>query len=182
MNLKIYPGMLDARIEYFQKDDRVFKIEGGKIKSFEDSASHSELERILQTETTTDVVLTMMCGNNETEKLRTLAKCRFGGLNFEADFDENGNHCHDFIDCPLRATCPGNGIVCKSPEINGQTLTELELSILRRCVSDRKNSAIAHDLNMPEGTFNVQKNKVYKKTGIPTKQHLAITLFAKGLL
>ena len=78
--------------------------------------------------------------------------------------------------------CKGDGIVCKAPEINGHELRDMELRILRECVSDKKNYTIAIDLNMAEGTFNVLKNKTYKSIDVPNKQHLAQTLIEKGLV
>lgn len=182
MTTNIYPGMLDTRIEYFAKDDNVFKIKDGIIHNFDEVSSHPLLENLISEDSLLRKTLHTMCSGDAKKMQKQLAHCRFGGLNFEADFDENGNPTHDFIDCPLRGNCIGENIVCKAAEINGVALNELQLEILRQCVTDKKNTAIAAELNLPEGTFNVEKNKTYKSIGVPTKQHLALTLVNKGLL
>ncbi len=181
MTPKIYPGMLDTRIEYFSQAGNVWKMCGGKVKAFSDT-NHPELEKIIKDDPVLADVLSEMCWGDHFLMLQTLAECRFGGLNFIADFEDNGKYNHDFIDCPLRGRCRGENIVCQPLTINGVETTIRELEILRRCASDDKNTAIADSLNMPEGTFNVVKNETYKKLRIPTKQHLAITLTNEGLL
>lgn len=181
MTPKIYPGMLDTRIEYFAKNNSVFKIKNGNIQKFEDT-DHPELEKIIESDPDLHHVLDLICDGKKQTMLKTLAHCRFGGLNYEADFKENGSAKHDYIDCPLRGNCVGENIICKSPEINGHPISEIELTILRACASDRKNTAIAQDLNLAEGTFNVTKTEIYKRIGVPTKQHLALTLVEEGLL
>lgn len=178
----IYPGMLDARTEYFKHDNSVYKLKNGKVKNFDAVENHPELQLLLYSEIGLKETLSEICNGNETQMLKTLAKCRFGGLNFEPDFDEHGNHNPDYTECSLRSTCIGNGIVCKAPEINGNPINEIELMILRSCVTNRKNMAIASDLNLPEGTFNVLKNNTYKRVGVLTKQQLALKLVEQGLL
>lgn len=182
MTLRVYPGMLDARIEYFNKENEVFQIHNGAIQPFDEVLAHPFLEEMIESDDVLCKTLHSMCEGNRPRMLKTLASCRFGGLNMEPDFDEHGNAQHDYIDCPLRGNCPGDGIVCLPPEINGHELSDIELTILRECVSDKKNYAIALDLNMAEGTFNVLKNKTYKSIDVPNKQHLAQTLIDKGLV
>lgn len=177
---RTYPGMIDRSIEYFTKGDNVFKIKDGHVKLFNED-SHPELEYILWSEPDLEPTLSKMCAGNYDQMLLKLADCRFGGLNFEPDFI-NGTATHDHRDCPFRGSCIGENIVCKPIEINGQPVTANEISILRECATNQKNLAIADHLNIPLGTLNVSKTRIYEKFGFVTKQQSTATLFEKGLL
>ena len=178
---RTYPGMLDHSIEYFAQGSEVFKIKDGKVTPFSQVPEHPELEAILKDEPETAKVLKEMCGSTRKTQLKKLAACRFGGLNFDADFSAEGN-IHDFFDCPNRGKCIGENIVCKPLEINDEIVTPQEINLLRECVTSTKNWVIALNMNLPLGTFNVMKTSIYKKLGIETKQQSAVTLFEKGLL
>lgn len=180
MTTRTYPGMIDHSIEYFTAGEDVFKMKNGNIVRFEND-SHPELEDILRNDAPLEQVLSEMCGGNHTTMLMKLADCRFGGLNFEPDFID-GTFTHDHRDCPLRGSCIGEGIVCKSITINGQPITEPEIAILRECATNNKNIAIASNLDMPLGTLNVYKTRIYDKFGFVTKQQSTAALFEKGLL
>lgn len=181
MTPRTYPGMLDNSTEYFTKDSSVFKLKNGRIRKFEEVDAHPELETILAEDEQLKNTLSKMCGGKRQKMLKKLAECRFGALDFEADFN-NGKAKHDYRDCPLRGKCIGENIVCKPLEINGEEISPQELNILRNCVSNTKNWVIALTLNIPLGTFNVMKTAIYKRIGVQTKQQSAITLFEKGLL
>src|SRR5690606_17754814 len=135
---RTYPGMLDNSTEYFTKDGSVFKLKNGRIRKFEEVDAHPELEAILAEDEQLKNTLSEMCGANHRKMLNKLASCRFGALDFEADFS-NGTAKHDYRDCPLRGKCIGENIVCKPLEINGEEISPKELDILRNCVSNTKN-------------------------------------------
>ena len=177
---RTYPGMIDRSIEYFTKDGEAFKIKDGHVILFHQD-SHPELEQILWSEPDLEPTLSKMCAGNYDQMLLKLADCRFGGLNFEPDFT-NGIATHDHLECHLRGSCIGENIVCKPIEINGQPVSENEISILRECATNHKNLAIADHLNIPLGTLNVSKTRIYEKFGFVTKQQSTATLFEKGLL
>lgn len=177
---RTYPGMIDHSIEYFTQNGEVYKSQSGKTEKFT-NAKHPELESLLENEPNLKPVLSEMCNGNHYLMLRKLAECRFGGLNFEADFAD-GKFTQDYCDCPLRGKCMGENIVCKPIEINGEPVTETEIKVLRHCASNEKNLSIASLLNIPFGTLNVLKTHIYTKCGFVTKQQSAIALFEKGLL
>lgn len=180
-NSRIYPGMLDNSIEYFQADDQMYFLQDGSVQKFSENEDHPNLQLIIDTDEALDSVLQAMGFKSRFAKQEKLAKCRFGGLDFEADFSSSTTS-HDHIDCPMRGNCLGEHVVCKAPEINGEALTQKELEILRYCAGNKKNEAIAAELNMPYGSFVVEKTKIYKKYNFQTKQQSATTLMAKGLL
>ena len=172
--------MIDHSIEYFSQEGEIYKMQSGSVQKFEET-THPELENLLLNESNLATTLSEMCEYDYPSMLKKLADCRYGGLNFEADFTD-GNSTHDHKDCPLRGNCIGENIVCKPIEINGEPLFEDELSILRECSTNKKNFTIASDLDIPFGTLNVSKTKIYDKYGFVTKQQSTIALFEKGLL
>lgn len=180
MTTRTYPGMLDRSIEYFAADGEVYKMRNGLISLFEED-NHPELEILIATDSVLETTLTEMCGKDHNSKLRKLAECRFGGLNFEPDFNDDTS-TPDHRDCGLRGKCVGENVVCKPIKINGEAVDLKEIEILRECATNHKNLAIASILNIPFGTLNVLKTRIYEKCGFVTKQQSAITLFEKGLL
>lgn len=174
--------MVDTRIEYFRDGGQIYKIKNGSVKKFEDVKEHRELQFIIENEKGLRNILALMCGNNDREMQNKLASCRFGALNFEADFDSSGNASHDFTDCDLRGTCVGENIVCKPLTLNGAEITEKQLDILRGCASNLTNEVLAETVDMPLGSFNVLKQKTYKQLNIQTKQEGVLLLTQNGLL
>lgn len=178
---RIYPGMLDDSIEYFKTKSDVMVINNGSIKKFDDVAEHPYLAKIIADDKDLQNILQEWHGNDENEKQKTLAKCRFGALNFFADINED-EVMHDYISCPLRGNCAGEHIVCKPLVINGEVVSNEEVAILREVSGDDTNANIAKKLGIPLGTLNVKKTNLYQKLGLYTKQHAALTLLFEGLL
>ncbi|KFC19339.1 LuxR C-terminal-related transcriptional regulator [Chryseobacterium sp. FH1] len=178
---RIYPGMLDKSLEYFQVHDVVYFLQNGVVKKFTEREHHSELQEVIDNDRKLKTVLTQLCGPEPTQQQMLLAKCRFGGLDFEPDFKE-GKSSHDYRECSKRGNCIGENIVCRPPLINGKEVSQQELKILRYCSGNTKNEAIASEMNIPYGTLTVMKTKIYKKYNFQTKQQSATTLMAKGLL
>ena len=178
---RIYPGMLDGSKEYFISGTNVMKIHNGKIRNFDEVEHHPELAQIISEEKDLQRILQDWHGSNEREKHKTLARCRFGALNFFADFNDDES-TPDYTICPLRGTCKGENIVCKNPVINGEAVTIDEITILKEITTEKSNIEIAKSLGYPLGTFNVKKTNLYQKININNKQEAVITLMFEGLL
>ena len=178
---RIYPGMLCCSKEYFNSGREVMLIHDGTVKNFDDVPEHPELALIIDNDMKLNAVLTLWFGTDERMKQKQLAKCRFGGLNFYADFNED-EEMADFVVCPHRGSCRGEGIVCKPVEIEGEIVTVEEIALLKEVCTDKPNYTIAQKLGYALGTFNVKKNNLYRKLGFKTKQHAAITMMFEGLL
>ena len=67
-------------------------------------------------------------------------------------------------------------------KINGIEVSELEINLLKELATDKKNEAIASDLNLPLGTFNVTKTSLYRKLDIYNKPQSVFILMKEGLL
>ena len=82
------------------------------------------LNRIIETDAQLAEVLGTMFPHNRNAQVEKLAKCRFGGLNFQPDYcGVTHSQNHDIIDCSIRSTCPGSGIVCKNLKYQEEELT-----------------------------------------------------------
>ena len=178
----IYPGMLDSSKEYFTKNGNLFLITNGKVQQFNEVEAHEELELLIETEPRLKQTLINMVGKNLQDQQEQLAKCRFGGLNFSPDFSNDSKSKSDHIDCPKRGNCIGENIVCQPIFINGVEVTELEINLLKELATEKKNEAIASDLNLPLGTFNVSKTQLYRKLDIYNKPQSVFVLIREGLL
>lgn len=180
-NVRMYPGMLCAGKEYFNNGAEVMVIHEGTVKNFHDLPEHPELAGIISAERELNEILTKWYGTNELQKQKTLARCRFGALNFSADFYE-GDVLSDRCECPHRGNCSGENIICKPAKINGAEVTEEEIAILREVAGNDKNTTIADKLGYCLGTFKVKLTGIYKKCGLVTKQQSTLALFIEGLL
>ena len=176
-----YPGMLDHSKEYFNNGPDVMMIHNGVVQKFDEVPEHPELAQIIATESDLNRILTEWFHDDEHLKQKTLAKCRFGALNFSADI-HGETVVSDHADCPHRGKCRGEFIVCQKPLINGETVTTEEIEILKEICGNDKNSTIADNLGFALGTFKVVKTSIYKKCRFITKQQAAKVLFLEGLL
>ncbi len=181
MTIRIYPGMIDQSKEYFNYENDVFVIQSGEIKKFEDVSDHTELDHILDNEPELNKILTKWFGNDKKVKLRTLARCRFGALNFTPDFSQN-KIFYDYCVCEYRGSCEGEGTVCKPVSFKDKEISDQEIELLKELSTNEKNSTIADKLGLPVGTFNVIKTNTYHKFGFLTKQQLTKELYLEGLL
>lgn len=178
---RTYPGMLDHSKEYFNNGPDVMMIHNGVVQKFDEVPEHPELAQIIATESDLNRILTEWFQDDEQLKLKTLAKCRFGALNFSADI--NGEIVvSDHADCPQRGKCSGEFIVCRQPVINGETVTAEEIEILKEICGNDKNTTIAGNLGYALGTFKVLKTSIYQRCRFITKQQAAKVLFLEGLL
>ena len=178
---RIYPGMLDSSKEYFNSGHNVMMIHNGAVQNFDDVAEHPELAQIISEEKDLQEVLHNWFPDNTRMQQKTLAKCRFGALNFYADINDD-EYTADHTNCPFRGKCAGENIVCKPAEINGELVPQQEIAILQEVCGDETNVNIAKKLQMPLGTFHVKKTNLYQKLGLTTKQHAVLTLLFEGLL
>ena len=172
----LYPGMCDDGLEIFLHDEekQLKAIDCGKVILFADlPASKTKfLDAIIESEPETKEVLESFFPGDHKAQKEKLAECRFGGLNFSPDVSGD-SVSPDFIDCPIRATCAGCGIVCKNfLEFKGEIIDMTEIAAMKLLSTSMKNFAVQSTLKMCEGTYNVFKTKLYKKLKIYTKQEL----------
>ena len=85
----------------------------------------------------------------------------------------------DYFECPKRATCKFNGVLCQAPKHKGNSLTEIEIKLMKLTSTVQTNETIAINLELALGSFHKLKQALYEKLGVQTKQEVA--LIAKSL-
>lgn len=187
MKTRVYPGMLDNSKEYFANGSEVMLLHNGKVKKFDEVNEHSELASIIESEADLKAILNNWFPHNERMQQKTLARCRFGALNFHADFSKDEASA-DFCICPMRGKCAGENIVCKPLTRGEEQFETMEVTVMLALAGADKNTAIADKLGFCLGTFFVFKTNIYTKVKsiinkpVLTKQQLAKFLFLEGLL
>lgn len=174
---RIYPGMCDDSLEifYHEEEDKLMAIQFGTIVDYDDlpQSSTDFLAKIIENDSELEIILNDWFPNNLNEQKKKLAKCRFGGLNYQADFNiKSGIIIHDRIDCNIKKVCNGCDIVCKNIKYYGEEITETDIRLTQLLSTDLKNLAIADQMKMPMGTFEVSRTKLYEKIRVRTKPEL----------
>ena len=185
-NNKIIPGMLDGGIEFFVDPDskRVKTISSGKISDFTEVPFATI--QILQDEIDRDIAVKLalldMHPNKSFKRLEQFVRCRFGGLDYQADITNEAVQEGEYWDCPKRGQCTVEGILCKAVAINGARLSPKEVALAKRLSTDETNNTIAYALDLPMGSFHALKKKLYQKLGVRTKQELTILSHRHNLI
>lgn len=184
---RLYPGMCDDSLEIFfhPEEQKLKAIVDGSVKDFSSLPSTKKqfLNRIIETDVHLAEVLGTMFPHNRNAQVEKLAKCRFGGLNFQADYcGVTHSQNHDIIDCSIRSTCPGSGIVCKNLKYQEEELTQTDVLAIQLMASDHKTELLAEELNMPLGSFHVYRTKFFNRLGVKSKPELARVGVELGLI
>ncbi|MDN3665589.1 helix-turn-helix transcriptional regulator [Algibacter miyuki] len=180
----LYPGMMASasEVEFFVVEDEINYISEGKINSIANAPFgiiQLTKEEIAK-DPEADAALKEWHPNSEFKRQVQFLKCRFGGLDYTADMKGNQFGEPDYWDCPKRATCPFNGVICKLPKYQDSQLTSIDIELMKLLSTTYTNEVIADKLNLAFGSFHKLKQALYSKLGdIQTKQELA--LIAKSL-
>lgn len=176
MSTKLFPGMLDNSLEIFTYQSELKIIKNGSVKNFTDlSFDHIQLlENEINNDKQVELALHDMQPNCNKKRIEQFAICRFGGLDHQGDIVNGKLQDGEYWECPNRATCPHNGIVCKLPVVNEVRLTTVEVEILKMTCTETKNIVIAETLNLPLGTFHKIKKHIWKSFKVYTKQEASL--------
>ena len=175
-NNKLLPGILCDGIEFFVHADGIKFLSSGKVSDFTDlSFSYLQmLKECIDNDKEVKAELLNLHPNSEFKRLEKFTKCRFGGLDYVADIDKSGLQKGEYWNCPIRGKCSSEGILCKAVSYNGNELDAIDISMTKKLATNATNEVIAAEMNLPMGSFHLQKKKLYKKFGIQTKQESTI--------
>ncbi|WP_341221894.1 hypothetical protein [Polaribacter atrinae] len=177
-----YPGMISSDVEFFVVEDEMKFISEGEIKSTRKlpfsiiQLTQEEIEK----DAAADAALNEWHPESEFKRQNQFLKCRYGGLDFSADIEDNKFKDGDYWDCPNRSTCKYNGIICKPPKYNGVSLNIIDIKLMKLLSTTLTNETIAAMLKLPFGSFHKHKQSLYAKLGdspnnpIQTKQEVAL--------
>lgn len=178
------PGILDGGIEFFISGESVKTLASGKVNDFTDLpfATIQMLREEIEKDKEVKMHLLDMHPNSEFKRLEQFVRCRFGGLDYQADISANGVQEGEYWDCPLRGNCASEGVLCKSVTINGNALDGGDIELAKRLSTDQTNELIASEMDLPMGSFHLKKKRLYEKMGVRTKQELTILSHRHNLI
>jgi len=181
---KLFPGMTDDSIEFFNHDNQLKFIKNGQVQSFTD-LSFSTIE-ILKEEINKSneikIALHDMHPTSEMKRVEQFAICRFGGIDLNGDILNGELQDGEYWDCPMHGKCHHEGVLCKLPLINGSRINKQDVQLIKLSTTDKTNDVIADELNLPLGTFHLAKKYLYQKLGIQTKQELAVLAMKNNII
>lgn len=175
-NSTLYPGMLDNKVEYFAVQGEMKFMQNSQVQCTTKlpyaivQLGYEEIEK----EPEVNEALKQMQPGSKFNQLQQFLKCRYGGLDFSADMENNQFKEGDYWDCPSRKTCPFNGLICKSPKVNNQELTPLEIKLMKLKSTPKTNEVIAEELNLPFGSFHKASKILHQKLQVQTRQEVAL--------
>jgi DNA-binding CsgD family transcriptional regulator len=180
-NPSLYPGMMDKGIEFFAVESEMNFINNGEVKSTIDLPSsiiqlgYEEIEKDKNLQS----ALQEWHPNSRFAQFNQFLSCRYGGLDYVADFENSQFKDGDYFECSKRSTCKFNGIICNSPKYNGKSLTAIEIKLMQLLSTSLTNEVISEKLELAFGSFHKYKQILYEKLGVQTKPEIA--LIAKSL-
>jgi DNA-binding CsgD family transcriptional regulator len=172
---RIYPGMMDNSIEFFMNNNELNVIENSKIKPFCELSFNalSILNETINQDINVKLALFEMHPTSPMQRVEQFARCRFGGLDFQADIKDGQLQDGEFWECPNRGNCPHEGTLCKLPSFKNERLTKQEVELIQLSSSDKINEVIADEMHLPMGSFHKAKKILYERLGVQTKQEVA---------
>lgn len=180
MNNKVYPGMACNATEFFIQNNELKIIQNSKVIPFCEIsfATQEILQEAIDRDINVKTALMNMHPTSSIRRLEQFAKCRFGGLDFQADIKEGVLQEGEYWPCPKRGQCEAEGILCKLPSFNNKQLSKQDIQLLQLMATNKKNEVIADDLQVSFGTLHKLKKILYEKLGIQTKQQgVLISMF-----
>jgi DNA-binding CsgD family transcriptional regulator len=178
--INVLPGMICSATEFFISDNEVKIIQNAKILPFCEIsfATQQILNEAINEDLDAKLALHDMHPSSGIKRLEQFTKCRFGGLDFQADIKDGQLQDGEYWPCPNHGNCPHEGILCKLPIYNEQRLTTQDIQLLQLTATNKTNEAIGEEMNLPMGSFHKAKKFLYVKLGIQTKQEgVMISMF-----
>jgi DNA-binding CsgD family transcriptional regulator len=120
--------------------------------------------------------LFMMGNITKAQQLAQFLKCRYGNFDNEPDFTHAGESTHEYIDCPKRGNCPGEGVVCKHLKVQNGYLTNREIDVIKFITLDLPDKQLCHLLHISANTLKNHKAHIMEKTGYHSQ--VGIAMFA----
>lgn len=181
---RIYPGLLCNSIEFFVAGTRLKVLSGGQVKDINDASycQQQVLKEAIKKEPAVNAMLHDWYPDSEMQRIIQYGSCRFGGLDYQPDYQNSQLQDGEYSFCAARGMCPGEGVLCKAPKCRGTELSFQEINLLQLLAGKDTNEVIAEKMEMPLGSLHPFKQKVYQKFNIQTKQEAAMVVRDLNLL
>lgn len=96
--------------------------------------------------------------------VRRFIKCNFGNYDNTLDVDSNWNFKFEFVGCPLRGECTGQGVIC-SPKFDSK-LSDRQLDVMKMCYDGKTDEEIAENLYITLDTVKNHRKNSFRKLDI----------------
>lgn len=181
---RLFPGMGDLSTEFFNSDNSVKIIQNSKILPFCEIsfATQEILQEAINSDLDTKLALHDMHPASGIKRLEQFVKCRFGGLDFQADIKDGQLQDGEYWDCPNRGNCPHEGTLCKLPVYNDKRMTMQDIQLLQLTATNKTNEAIGEEMDLPMGSLHKAKKILWMNLGIQTKQEGVMISFFLNLI
>lgn len=176
MNRNLIPGLVDDNVEMFVQNDDLKVIHQGKVISFDElPVSIKELiKEEMYVEKNVLRALNIMHPNSIEKMVEQFAKCRLGGLDFQADIKNGQIQDGEYWPCPKHGSCEHEGVLCKLPKFNKTRLTKQDIQLMQLSTTEKTNEVIAEEMNLPLGSFHKAKKYIHEVLGVQTKQGITL--------
>ncbi|WP_271406602.1 helix-turn-helix transcriptional regulator [Tenacibaculum soleae] len=180
----LYPGMLCNGVEFFAVESEMKFIANGEVKPILNlpyqivELGHEHIDK----EPDLLKALQEWHPNSKTSQFNQFLKCRYGGLDYSADLEDNQFKDGDYFHCSKRSTCKYNGVICLSPKYKGKKLTAIEIKLMQLLSTNLTNEVIAEKLTIPYGSFHKYKQVLYEKLEVQTKPEIALITKSLNLI
>lgn len=185
MHQKLYPGILDDSFEFFVSHGNRMFFNNGAVNPI----THLPfsivdlLNKEIEKNPEAKAILMEWHPDSEFKQMAQLIECRFSGLDFTPDVKEGVLQEAEYWECPKRGNCAGEGILCKSFELNGHVFNKTEIKLIQLSTTDKTNEVIADELDLPLGTFHKMKQSIHQNLGnVQTKQRLTQIAYHHNLI
>jgi DNA-binding CsgD family transcriptional regulator len=179
-----FPGMGDSGIEFFISEKETKFIQHGQVLPFAELpiATVNLLQEAIRQDPQVNAELRDMHPSSPVNRIEQFARCRFGGLDFVGDIVDEKLQEGEYHDCPKRGNCKSNGILCKLPSYNGQTLSTLDVQLMQQLSTSKTIEAIIYEMDIRPGTFHKIHNILYSKLGVQTRQEVTKIAYLLNLI
>lgn len=184
--MDIPAGLIDTNSEVFYnaEDGELYAIYRGKTTPFfelPDQVIHAFREECFSDEKAMELFdrqgVTQM-----KDRLFVYVKCKYGGLNGEADWTLDGVLQGEYWNCNCHGNCALKSHFRQGLESVNGTLSNREVEVIREIATGKLDKEIASDLFISENTLNNHKKSIQRKTGCTNKVEIANYANRKALV
>lgn len=179
------PALLNKNeTEFFTWDGKVMVIHHQMIHTFDEAPLEAltMLRDALDNDKRATDGLALMNITNPVEQLRMYAACRYGSFNDQADFGNWKSTDDELIDCPMKYSCKGFGLVCKKRfSVEGEKLSSREVEVGLQLARGLSVDQIATASFVEPITIHSTLLHLKQKLNLPSRTAVAI-FFTRNMI
>lgn len=167
---KVVAGMIDDHsIEFFMADNKNLAMFKGVVTPIADLPDGilSKIEEYITPEV--GEYLTLLNVNGRISRIEKFLSCRYGSLDFTADFADGELKEPEYWHCPNRGKCPVENRLCKLP----RDLSEKEIEYIKLVGNDFSDKIIADKMGLSPKTVEKISYKVRNRLNIFSSRGIA---------